>query len=84
MEPPHDSQREAKILAMAASERVIPLIETFRENGSHFVLVFPFVRYDFSDLLRGKKLSKSIASTSLSALRDRGLQPSDIRSLLGI
>lgn len=32
----------------------------------------------------GKKLSKSIASTSLSALRDRGLRPSDIRSLLGI
>lgn len=32
----------------------------------------------------GKKLSKSIASTSLAALRDHGLAPSDIRSLLGI
>jgi serine/threonine protein kinase len=68
MEPPHDSQREAKILAMAASERVIPLIETFRENGSHFVLVFPFVRYDFSDLLRDKKLSKSQIKSCLKDL----------------
>ncbi|KAF7673175.1 negative regulator of the pho system [Alternaria burnsii] len=77
MEPPHDSQREAKILAMAASERVIPLIETFRENGSHFVLVFPFVRYDFSDLLRDKKLSKSQIK---SCLKDLFVGLADIHS----
>ncbi|KAI4666986.1 uncharacterized protein J4E79_001667 [Alternaria viburni] len=86
MEPPHDSQREAKILAMAASERVIPLIETFRENGSHFVLVFPFVRHDFNDLLRDKKLSKSqIKSclkdlfTALADIHGKGIIHRDIK-----
>ncbi|KAH7081646.1 Mo25-like-domain-containing protein [Paraphoma chrysanthemicola] len=59
MEQPHDSIREAKILAIAASDRVIPLLETFRTDGSHFVLVFPFLRYDLNDLLQHKKLSAS-------------------------
>jgi serine/threonine protein kinase len=53
---------------MAASQRVIPLLETFRENGSHFVLVFPFMRYDFSDLLRDKKLSKKQIKSCLKDL----------------
>jgi cyclin-dependent kinase len=57
MEPPHDSKREAKIMALAVSDRVLPLLETFREDGSHFVLVFPFMRYDLNDLLQAKKLS---------------------------
>jgi serine/threonine protein kinase len=59
MEQPHDSIREAKILAIAASDRVIPLLETFRADGGHFVLVFPFMRYDLSDLLENKKPSAS-------------------------
>jgi len=58
MEQPHDSKREAEILTIAASDRVMPLLETFRADGSHFVLVFPFMRYDFNDLLQSKKLSK--------------------------
>ncbi|KAJ4375006.1 Hym1p [Neocucurbitaria cava] len=58
MELPHDSKREATILKIAASDRVLPLLDTFPENGSRFVLVFPFLRYDFSDLLHDKKLSK--------------------------
>ncbi|PZD27643.1 SPS1, serine threonine protein kinase [Pyrenophora tritici-repentis] len=68
MEPPHDSKREAKILSLAASDRIIPLLDTFREDGSHFVLVFPFLRYDFSDLLRDKKLSKAQIKTCLKDL----------------
>lgn len=59
MEPPHDSKREASILKIAASGRVIPLLDSFREDGTRFVLVFPFMRYDFSDLLHTRKLSKS-------------------------
>lgn len=58
MEPPHDSKREAKILAMAASESVIPLWDTFQEDGSRLVLVFPFLRFDFSDVLYNGKLEK--------------------------
>jgi cyclin-dependent kinase len=72
MEPPHDSKREAQILAMAASDRVIPLLDTFREAGSHFVLAFPFMRYDLNDLLQTGKLSgpqvKSCLKDLFSAL----------------
>jgi cyclin-dependent kinase len=68
MEQPHDSKREAKILAMAACNRVIPLLDTFREHGSHFVLVFPFMRYDLNDLLQNKKLSNQQAKNCLKDL----------------
>ncbi|KAH3919428.1 hypothetical protein HBH56_014220 [Parastagonospora nodorum] len=57
MEAPHDSKREAKILSVAASDNVIPLLETFRENSSHFILVMPFMRYSVNELLQDKKLS---------------------------
>jgi cyclin-dependent kinase len=57
MEPPHNSKREARILALSASSHVVPLLETFREHGSHFVLVFPFMRYTLDTLLQDNKLS---------------------------
>jgi cyclin-dependent kinase len=68
MEPPHDSKREAHILKLAASDRVIPLLDNFREDGSHFVMVLPFMRYDFSDLLQDKTLSKSQIKSCLKDL----------------
>jgi len=68
MEPPHDSQREARILKISASASVIPLLDTFRENGSRFVLVFPFMRFDLSDLLQEKKISKPQIKTCLKDL----------------
>lgn len=58
MEAPHDSKREAQILRISSSDRVTALLDTFREDGNRFVLVLPFLRYDFSDLLQEKKLSK--------------------------
>jgi cyclin-dependent kinase len=58
MEPPHDSRREAKVMVLAASKNVMPLLETFREDGSHFILVFPFMRHALDDLLHDKKLSE--------------------------
>ncbi|CBY02326.1 similar to cell division protein kinase [Plenodomus lingam JN3] len=58
MEPPHDSRREAIILKLAASDHVIPLLDSFRENGSQFVLVFPYMRYELGELLQDKKVSK--------------------------
>ena len=68
MEPPHDSKREASILKTVASDHVIPLLDTFREDGSRFVLVFPFTRYDFSDILRDKRLSKTQVKNCLRDL----------------
>ncbi|KAF2195760.1 Mo25-domain-containing protein [Zopfia rhizophila CBS 207.26] len=58
MEPPHDSRREARILDISKSPGVIPLVETFNEAGTRFVLVFPFVPYDLDQLLQGQLLSK--------------------------
>ncbi|ORY11844.1 Mo25-like-domain-containing protein [Clohesyomyces aquaticus] len=67
MEPPHDSKREARVLGLAASDNVMPLIETFREDGTRFVLVFPFMPYDFDQLLHNDKLS---AEQIRNCLRD--------------
>jgi serine/threonine protein kinase len=58
MQSPHDSKREAEILRLAASEHVIPVLDTFREAGTRFVIVFPFMRFEFDRLLHDDKLSK--------------------------
>lgn len=86
MEPPHDSKREAEILKIAASARVIPLLDTFREDGSRFVLVFPFLRHDFGDLLHNKKISKvQVRSclkdlfSALSFIHEQGVIHRDVK-----
>lgn len=86
MEPPHNSKREAQILRMASSDRVIPLLDTFREDGSRFVLVLPFLRYDFSDLLQEKRLSKGQIKgclqdlfTALAHVHEKGVIHRDIK-----
>lgn len=58
MEPPHDSKREARILGISASDHVIPLFESFREAGTRFVLVLPFMPHDFNQLLQDDRLSQ--------------------------
>jgi serine/threonine protein kinase len=68
MEPPHDSMREARILALSASQHVIPLLETFREAGSHFVLVFPFLPCDFDHLLQDSRMSRRQIKNTLKDL----------------
>lgn len=68
MEQPHNSIREAKILSIATSDCVVPLLDHFRVDGGHFVLVFPFMRYDLNDLLQSKKLSSSQTKTCLRDL----------------
>ncbi|KAF2203063.1 kinase-like protein [Delitschia confertaspora ATCC 74209] len=67
MEPPHNSDCEARILKMAKSPHVIPLLETFREAGTRFVLVFPFVPYDLAQLLKQQLLSEH---QTIKCLRD--------------
>ena len=51
MSPPHNSQREARILAKAKHEHIIPLISTFTQPGDQFILVFPFKPYDLDEAL---------------------------------
>lgn len=58
MSPPHNSKREARLLTEAKHEYVIPLIETIRESGGVFVLVFPFLTQDLENLLRSGRLDQ--------------------------
>ncbi|CAG8908203.1 unnamed protein product [Penicillium egyptiacum] len=67
MTAPHDAHREARLLREASHEHIIPLIETFNLDGGRFVLVFPFLRYDFEHLLRRDMVS---AAQTRLILRD--------------
>ncbi|OQE18083.1 hypothetical protein PENFLA_c022G10700 [Penicillium flavigenum] len=67
MTAPHDAHREARLLRQASHAHIIPLIETFNLDGGRFVLVFPFLRYDFEHLLRRDMVS---AAQTRSILRD--------------
>jgi serine/threonine protein kinase len=56
MTPPHDSEREARILQEAKSKFVIPLISNFWQPGGRLVLVFPFMPVDLETLMRTSSL----------------------------
>lgn len=67
MTPPHDSHREARILAKAKGDHTIPLLETFHQAGGSFVLVFPYMPHDLNTLLHRKQLT---TQSRRSILRD--------------
>jgi len=57
MTPPHDPEREGRILKQCASSYVAALIDTFRQSGGYYVLAFPFMPHDLDALLGQKVLS---------------------------
>ncbi|RAK98567.1 putative cell division protein kinase (Ctk1) [Aspergillus ibericus CBS 121593] len=65
--PPHDAQREVQLLHHAAGPRVIQLLETLRLDEGRLILVFPFMKHDFEQLLRRDALT---AAQTKSHLRD--------------
>jgi serine/threonine protein kinase len=69
MEPPHNSQREVRILNKLASSNTVPLLESFKEPGySHLVLVFPFMPYDLDMILRQGYLAQANRKSYLKDL----------------
>lgn len=67
MNAPHDAEREVRLLRDAASKHVVPLLETFNLDEGRLILVFPFMRYDFEQLLFQEAIP---ASQIKSHLRD--------------
>lgn len=55
-QPPHDSNRESRLLTAAAGNHIIPLLETFPQPGGHLVLVFPYMSHDLNTLLHSNRL----------------------------
>ncbi|KAJ9614474.1 mitogen-activated protein kinase [Cladophialophora chaetospira] len=68
MGPPHNSVREARILAKARHDSIVPLLDTIHDPGDHFILVFPFLRQDLENLLRSDRLDRRQASMVFDGL----------------
>ncbi|CAK3902839.1 Serine threonine- kinase csk1 [Lecanosticta acicola] len=69
--PPHDSEREVRILkgiSTAQENNIIVLIETFRQAGGHLVLVFPYMPHGLDLLLRNRRLTPASRRTVLGGL----------------
>jgi serine/threonine protein kinase len=64
MTPPHDSSREIRLLAKAASSHVVPIWESFKDGGA-LVLVFPFMPYSLDMILRKGYLAEAHGRTYL-------------------
>lgn len=87
MEPPHNMQREVRILRRAANLRIIPLLETLHNENGRLILVFPFMRYDLPTLrsrglgftlIQRRKCLKSMFS-GLAHLHSLGIIHRDVK-----
>lgn len=75
MKPPHDAQREARILKRAASGHVVTLIEEFYDNRGHFVLVMPFLPFTLEQLLiRERKYATEVKKYTAPAVTRRAVR----------
>lgn len=58
MAPPHDSEREVRILRETLGPNIIPLMDSFCQSGNSLVLVFPFKPTDLEQVLALESLSE--------------------------
>ncbi|MCJ1432291.1 hypothetical protein MMC27_001647 [Xylographa pallens] len=86
MSLPHNSIREARLLSLATSTNVIPLLSNFHCSGGRFILVFPFIPYTFGDLLLQHALTQSQIQShlhdlfsALAHIHSRGILHRDIK-----
>jgi cyclin-dependent kinase len=49
--PPHDPEKEARVLRSFSNPNIIPLLEHFSAPGGRLILVFPFMQHDLDFLL---------------------------------
>lgn len=89
-EPPHDSEREVRLLERARHDFVVELVENFHQAGGRLVLAFPFMPYTLDDQLRKGRLQpkdqKAILSQVMQGLEHihscgiihRDIKPSNI------
>lgn len=68
MTPPHNSEREARILKEASSESVIRLRSMLLQPGGRLVLVFPFMPVDLETLMQKSSLDQAHASDIIRGL----------------
>jgi serine/threonine protein kinase len=88
--PPHDPEKEARVLRSASNSSIIPLLESFQESGGRLILVFPFMPYDLDHLLRQriltldqvrshlKDLFTALAYVHVQEIIHRDVKPSNI------
>ncbi|RAL17103.1 putative cell division protein kinase (Ctk1) [Aspergillus homomorphus CBS 101889] len=62
---PHNATREVELLREAAHPHVVQLIETLKLDGGRLVLVFPFMKHDFEQLLRRGALTATQTKSHL-------------------
>jgi len=65
MTPPHNSEREARILRGTNHPNIVELWETFQQAGGRLVLVFPFMPDNLEELLAQNRLLPESARTCL-------------------
>ena len=68
MAQPHNSTREARILASTPHRNIVPLLSTLAQPSGYFIMVFPFLPTDLSKLLSARSLTRSQAASHLHDL----------------
>ncbi|KEY76761.1 cell division protein kinase Ctk1 [Aspergillus fumigatus] len=63
--PPHDAEREVRLLREAASPHVISLLDSLKVDGGRLILVFPYLKYDLEHLLRRDMLTATLIKAHL-------------------
>ena len=66
--PPHNSNREARVLRSSACPYVVPLVSTLSIAGGHFLLTFSFMPHDFATLLHERRLNPTQIRAHLKCL----------------
>jgi serine/threonine protein kinase len=57
MQPPHDSEREVRIMKKHPGSNIIPLLESFYDGAGHLVLVLPFLPFTLEQIIHTKTIS---------------------------